>query len=153
MAIIHPYSLPQIIAIMSEANMLMTPIIRKVTANAHCLYSNSVGGVLCGKTASISELKDMVFSGVADCLPRLRTMFANIKPTAANRTIRIIISDISQTVYMITKIVPIKQMAQAKAANLTWVGMGLSGVGVDPAALSNKSQRALNMKKPPNLIL
>lgn len=46
---------------MSEANILMTPITRKVTAYVHCLFSNSEGGVACGKTASVSGLKDMVF--------------------------------------------------------------------------------------------
>lgn len=136
---------------MNEANMLMTPIIRSVTANAHDLFSELEIKEACGKTLSVSGLKDVVFSNVKDCLPRLRTMVEIINPTTANNTIRIIISVMAQIVYAIMIIVAIKRMKLTKAAHFTWVGIGLFGADTGSVALSNKSQSALKNKKPPKL--
>lgn len=157
-AIRLPYSLPQNIAIMNEATMLIIPTTRNAVANAHGLCLNSEEGVDCGMAeafwgtaTSVSGLKDIVFSSVAGPLPRLRTMFTIIKATIANKTIKITNSVISQIVYAITKIVPIKHIANIAAAHFTWTGIGLFVLETGSVALSYKSHSALKNKKFPKL--
>ncbi len=74
------------------ANMLITPTMRRVTANAHGSYAKSVLGMdaSCVGSATDAGSKDIVRSRVA--LPdfRLRTMLYAIKPTNSKRAKRMI---------------------------------------------------------------